>query len=112
MPHRYTYACNRNRKNFFRHGLLYNWTPCPVLDPGLLGHDLVRIRLQSPTMLTKAVPVGRQRLGRSELHVPQLCFGTMLFGESISGTEAYKLLDECMENGIDFFDTAEMYDSI
>lgn len=35
--------------------------------------------------------------------------GCMLFGESTSYDEACVLLDNCMESGINFFDTAEMY---
>ena len=36
--------------------------------------------------------------------------GTMLFGESTeSYREAYQLLDMCMERGVNFFDSAEMY---
>ena len=50
-----------------------------------------------------------KRLGRSDLYVPRLCFGTMLFGESMSRAEASVLLDECMEHDINFFDSAEMY---
>ncbi|KAF5831998.1 tas-like protein [Dunaliella salina] len=53
------------------------------------------------------VPV--RRLGRTELQVPVLCFGTMLFGEGNSYEEACLLLDKCMANGVNFFDSAEMY---
>ena len=33
----------------------------------------------------------------------------MLFGESSSYLEACRLLDQCMEAGVHFFDSAEMY---
>jgi aryl-alcohol dehydrogenase-like predicted oxidoreductase len=33
----------------------------------------------------------------------------MLFGERNDKTEARKLLDACLEDGVNFFDTAEMY---
>ncbi len=35
--------------------------------------------------------------------------GTMLFGESTSYDTASRLMDECMEHGVNFFDSAEMY---
>lgn len=35
--------------------------------------------------------------------------GTMLFGESQDYSTACQLLDQCMEAGVNFFDTAEMY---
>jgi aryl-alcohol dehydrogenase-like predicted oxidoreductase len=58
-------------------------------------------------LLSRAIPL--RRLGKSDLLVPRLCFGTMLFGESTSRPEASRLLDECMEHGVNFFDSAEMY---
>jgi N-acetyltransferase 10 len=33
----------------------------------------------------------------------------MLFGESTDEPTAFQLLDQCMEAGVNFFDTAEMY---
>ncbi|WIA39322.1 hypothetical protein OEZ86_005436 [Tetradesmus obliquus] len=41
--------------------------------------------------------------------VPSICFGTMLFGESQDYPTACRLLDACMEAGVNFFDSAEMY---
>jgi predicted aldo/keto reductase-like oxidoreductase len=35
--------------------------------------------------------------------------GTMLFGESQDQQLAEHLLDECLNAGVNFFDTAEMY---
>ncbi len=35
--------------------------------------------------------------------------GTMLFGESTEEGTAWQLLDACMDAGVNFFDTAEMY---
>ncbi|MEW5309584.1 MAG: hypothetical protein WDW38_001464 [Sanguina aurantia] len=51
----------------------------------------------------------KHRLGRTDLLVPNLCFGTMLFGESTPPALAGVLLGSCMEHGCNFFDTAEMY---
>jgi aryl-alcohol dehydrogenase-like predicted oxidoreductase len=35
--------------------------------------------------------------------------GTMLFGEASSYQDATSLLDMCLEHGVNFFDSAEMY---
>ncbi|KAL6754151.1 NADP-dependent oxidoreductase domain-containing protein [Haematococcus lacustris] len=51
----------------------------------------------------------QRQLGCSSLSVPVLCFGTMLFGESTSSDKAMQLMDACMDMGMHFFDTAEMY---
>jgi aryl-alcohol dehydrogenase-like predicted oxidoreductase len=57
-------------------------------------------------------------LGRSGLKVPVMCFGTATFGAGdkifaawgdTSQDDARKLIDVCMENGCNFFDTANMY---
>ena len=48
-------------------------------------------------------------LGRSTLVVPEVCLGTMTFGEQTSEQDAHKQLDFALDNGVNFFDTAEMY---
>ena len=57
-------------------------------------------------------------LGRSGLKVPELCFGTGTFGAGneffkawgdTSQNDARKLIDVCMEAGLNFFDTADVY---
>jgi aryl-alcohol dehydrogenase-like predicted oxidoreductase len=59
-----------------------------------------------------------RRLGRSGLMVPELCFGTATFGGAGEmfaawGTtdvaEARRLIDICLEAGVNFFDTADIY---
>jgi aryl-alcohol dehydrogenase-like predicted oxidoreductase len=59
-----------------------------------------------------------RQLGRSGLHVPELCFGTGTFGAgneffaawgNAGADEARKLIDICMEAGCNFFDTADVY---
>lgn len=50
-----------------------------------------------------------QPLGRSELIVPDICLGTMTFGEQTSEADAHAQLDYALEHGISFIDTAEMY---
>ena len=57
-------------------------------------------------------------LGNSGLKVPSLCFGTATFGGgneffkawgSTSGDEARCIVDVCLDAGLNFFDTADIY---
>ena len=48
-------------------------------------------------------------LGRSNLIVPNVCLGTMTFGEQTSEQDAHSQLDFALANGVNFIDTAEMY---
>jgi len=59
-----------------------------------------------------------RQLGRSGLKVPVLCFGTATFGGGneffrawgeTDVAEATRLIDFCMEAGVNFFDTADVY---
>ncbi|MGI4854565.1 MAG: aldo/keto reductase [Janthinobacterium lividum] len=59
-----------------------------------------------------------RQLGKSGLQVPVLCFGTGTFGGaneffkkwgSTDVDEARQLIDMCMEAGVNFFDTADVY---
>jgi aryl-alcohol dehydrogenase-like predicted oxidoreductase len=61
--------------------------------------------------------VNYRSLGRTGLRVSELCFGTMTFGgdgmyKVIGGTaqaEADRLVGVCLDAGINFFDTADVY---
>jgi len=48
-------------------------------------------------------------LGRSDLRVTPICLGTMTFGEQVDEAAAHAILDQAIERGINFIDTAEMY---
>ena len=59
-----------------------------------------------------------RQLGRSGFKVPELCFGAGTFGSGdeffkawgeTSQDEARKMVDICMEAGVNFFDTADIY---
>lgn len=50
-----------------------------------------------------------RRLGKSAIHVSDICMGTMTFGSQTDETEALRILDRCFDEGIDFYDTAEGY---
>ena len=49
------------------------------------------------------------KLGTSDLEVSKICLGTMTWGEQNTETEAHEQLDYALDQGINFFDTAEMY---
>lgn len=48
-------------------------------------------------------------LGSSHLMVPELCLGTMTFGQQTDEADAHAQLDHALAQGINFIDTAEMY---
>lgn len=48
-------------------------------------------------------------LGQSALEVPEICLGTMTFGEQNSQAEAFEQLSYALDQGLNFWDTAEMY---
>jgi aryl-alcohol dehydrogenase (NADP+) len=48
-------------------------------------------------------------LPSTELHVSQICLGTMTWGEQNSESDAHAQLDCAIAAGINFIDTAEMY---
>ncbi|MBJ7609691.1 MAG: aldo/keto reductase [Candidatus Dormibacteraeota bacterium] len=48
-------------------------------------------------------------LGRSGLSVSRLCLGTMNFGPQTSEEDSHKVMDRALEQGINFFDTANVY---
>jgi aryl-alcohol dehydrogenase-like predicted oxidoreductase len=50
-----------------------------------------------------------KRLGRSAIVVSDICMGTMTFGSQTDEATAHRILDRCVDAGIDFFDTAENY---
>lgn len=51
----------------------------------------------------------RRRLGHSDITVSSLCLGTMTWGQQNSEEEAFAQMDYALAQGIDFFDTAELY---
>ncbi len=51
----------------------------------------------------------RRRLGKSDLTVPILSFGAMVFGDQNTEDEGHRLLDASLDRGIDFIDIAELY---
>jgi aryl-alcohol dehydrogenase-like predicted oxidoreductase len=50
-----------------------------------------------------------RRLGRSPIHVSDICMGTMTFGSQADEATSLRILDRSFEAGINFYDTAENY---
>ena len=53
----------------------------------------------------------RVDLGSSGLTVSRISLGTMTFGQQVSGTEALRILDHSADAGINFYDTANIYNA-
>lgn len=51
----------------------------------------------------------QRRLGQSAIYVSDICMGTMTFGSGADEEMSRKIMDESVEAGINFFDTAENY---
>jgi len=50
-----------------------------------------------------------RRLGRTDLNVSLLCLGTMTWGQQNTEADGHAQMDYALEQGINFFDTAELY---
>jgi aryl-alcohol dehydrogenase-like predicted oxidoreductase len=48
-------------------------------------------------------------IGRTGLRVSPICMGTMTFGSQCDEKTAFAIMDKAYENGVNFFDTAELY---
>ena len=51
----------------------------------------------------------KNRLGRTDMMVSDLCLGTMTYGTQTDEADAHAQIDMALEAGINFLDTAEMY---
>ena len=51
-------------------------------------------------------------LGRTGLTVPQLCLGTMTMGTQLTEAEGHAQMDLCVDRGVPFFDSAELYSTV
>ncbi len=49
------------------------------------------------------------KLPHTELEVSKICLGTMTWGRQNSETEAFEQMEYALDQGINFFDTAELY---
>ncbi|MGB0840314.1 MAG: aldo/keto reductase, partial [Chitinophagales bacterium] len=49
------------------------------------------------------------QLGKTDVKVSVICLGTMTWGEQNTEAEGHEQMDYALENGVNFFDTAELY---
>lgn len=52
-----------------------------------------------------------KELGRSSLKVSRICLGTMNFGMATPEKDSFNIMDNAIEEGVNFFDTADIYGS-
>jgi aryl-alcohol dehydrogenase-like predicted oxidoreductase len=52
-----------------------------------------------------------RRMGRSGLKVSEICLGTMTFGHGADEAEAGRIVDACLDAGVNFFDCANTYNA-
>jgi aryl-alcohol dehydrogenase-like predicted oxidoreductase len=50
-----------------------------------------------------------KKLGNTDLKVSTICLGTMTWGEQNNQKEAFEQMDYALDQGVNFFDTAELY---
>jgi len=50
-----------------------------------------------------------RKLGNTDIDVSAICLGTMTWGEQNSQAEAFAQMDYALDQGVNFFDTAELY---
>ena len=50
-----------------------------------------------------------KKLGNTDIKVSSICLGTMTWGEQNTQKEAFEQMDYSLDQGINFFDTAELY---
>ena len=50
-----------------------------------------------------------RKLNTTDIEVSVICLGTMTFGEQNTQSEGFQQMDYAVDNGINFFDTAEIY---
>ncbi|MCL4401611.1 MAG: aldo/keto reductase [Acidobacteria bacterium] len=48
-------------------------------------------------------------LPHTDLSVSRICFGTMTFGSQVDEAAAARIMDRCLDAGVNFFDTANIY---
>lgn len=49
------------------------------------------------------------RLGHTDIQVSKICLGTMTWGEQNSQAQAFEQMDYALQQGVNFWDTAELY---
>ena len=50
-----------------------------------------------------------KKLGTTNIDVSTICLGTMTYGEQNTEQEGHEQMDFAVDQGVNFFDTAELY---
>jgi aryl-alcohol dehydrogenase-like predicted oxidoreductase len=50
-------------------------------------------------------------LGRTGVKVSEICLGAMMFGGRTQPEDGYAIIDEALDRGINFIDTANVYNA-
>lgn len=58
---------------------------------------------------SKALPMKYTRLPNTNIRISKMCLGTMTWGRQNTEAEGHEQMDYALEQGINFFDTAELY---
>lgn len=59
--------------------------------------------------MTREVSMEYRTLSKTDLRVSRVSFGTMTFGSQTDEDAARRIVDRCLDAGINFFDTANVY---
>ena len=59
--------------------------------------------------VTCGVEMQYRQLGRSDIRVSAICLGTMTWGEQNTQEQGFEQMDYALDQGVNFWDTAEMY---
>ncbi|MCK4708506.1 MAG: aldo/keto reductase, partial [Gammaproteobacteria bacterium] len=50
-----------------------------------------------------------RKLGNTDIDVSVICLGTMTWGQQNTQQQGFEQMDYALEQGVNFFDTAELY---
>ena len=50
-----------------------------------------------------------KKLGNTDLDISTICLGTMTWGEQNTENEGFEQMDYALDQGVNFWDTAELY---
>jgi aryl-alcohol dehydrogenase-like predicted oxidoreductase len=70
---------------------------------------LQRLYWNKPSIHKGSFDMQYTNLGRTGLKVSRLCLGTMNFGPLTSEQDSFSIMDQALELGINFFDSANVY---
>jgi len=72
----------------------------------LIIQDALKDYLKSKS---KKTLMNYKKLGNTDLDVSTICLGTMTWGEQNTQDEGFEQMDYALDQGVNFWDTAEIY---